>query len=115
MHETTFVHFDICHRITILPKLYSVILTYFFIVKNNLNVNINQRKEKMHQTTFIHFDIFHRIASLRKLFCMNVTNFLKVKNLNFIIPETVRASANIHQTTFVHFDIFHRMTTLQKL
>ena len=34
MHVTTFVDFDICHRMAQLRKLYSVTLPYYFKVNN---------------------------------------------------------------------------------
>ena len=99
MHATTFVDFDICHRMASLRRLYSVTLTYFFkVIFLFKNVNISDKVRacaKMNQMIFIDFDICQQITPLPKLYSLSFTYFFQGHKFKMLISLTVRARAKI--------------------
>ena len=65
MHGTTFVDFDICHRMVSLRRFNSVTLADFLLVNKfeTLTSEMVGASVKMH-AAFVYFDIYHRMASL---------------------------------------------------
>ena len=68
MHGTTFVDFDICHRMVSLRRFNTVTLADFLNINKfqTLTSEIVRSSVKMH-AAFVYFDICHRMTSFLNL------------------------------------------------
>ena len=73
MRDTDFKDFDICHRMALLQKMYSVTLTFFKVKYCKCLYLWNGESSKMLDTDFIDFDIFHRMTPFQKKYSSTLT------------------------------------------